>query len=100
MDYEWDEAKRQANIAKHGVDFADAVGALEDPFGGLFKYQVGRLGEGGMEIVYDGFATLGRSFSDGVVYVVWTERPPDAIRIDSARKAGPDEARQYQEQLP
>jgi uncharacterized protein len=22
--YEWDEAKRAANIAKHGVDFADA----------------------------------------------------------------------------
>ena len=21
--YEWDEGKRQANLAKHGVDFAD-----------------------------------------------------------------------------
>lgn len=25
MDYEWDEAKRKANVAKHGVDFADAA---------------------------------------------------------------------------
>jgi uncharacterized DUF497 family protein len=33
MRYEWDEAKRQENIRKHDVDFADAVGALEDPFG-------------------------------------------------------------------
>lgn len=24
--YEWDEAKRQANFAKHGVDFATAEG--------------------------------------------------------------------------
>ena len=24
MDYEWDEAKRRANIAKHGVDFSIA----------------------------------------------------------------------------
>lgn len=23
--YEWDEAKRRANLAKHGVDFADMV---------------------------------------------------------------------------
>jgi len=31
MHYEWDEAKREENLRKHGVDFADAVGALEDP---------------------------------------------------------------------
>jgi len=24
MDFEWDEAKRKANLAKHGLDFADA----------------------------------------------------------------------------
>jgi uncharacterized DUF497 family protein len=31
MDYEWDDAKAAANLAKHGVDFADAIGALADP---------------------------------------------------------------------
>jgi uncharacterized protein len=25
MNYEWDEAKRKANIAKHGIDFADVA---------------------------------------------------------------------------
>jgi hypothetical protein len=25
MDFEWDEAKRRANIEKHGIDFADAM---------------------------------------------------------------------------
>ncbi len=25
MEFEWDEAKRQANLAKHGLDFADAA---------------------------------------------------------------------------
>jgi uncharacterized DUF497 family protein len=29
--YEWDKAKNRANIAKHGVDFADAVAVFEDP---------------------------------------------------------------------
>jgi len=30
--YEWDEAKREANLAKHGLDFADADLVLEGPF--------------------------------------------------------------------
>ena len=30
MSYEWDEVKRLQNLEKHNVDFADAVGALED----------------------------------------------------------------------
>jgi uncharacterized DUF497 family protein len=29
--FEWDRAKAAANLRKHGVDFADATGALEDP---------------------------------------------------------------------
>jgi uncharacterized DUF497 family protein len=37
MNYEWDEAKRATNLLKHGVDFADAVGALEDPLGYTFE---------------------------------------------------------------
>jgi len=31
MRVEWDEGKRAGNLRKHGVDFADAVGALLDP---------------------------------------------------------------------
>ncbi|MEF3697357.1 BrnT family toxin [Desulfolutivibrio sp.] len=30
MQFEWDEAKRQANITKHGLDFVEAVAVLED----------------------------------------------------------------------
>ena len=29
--YEWDARKAAENLRKHGVDFADAVVALEDP---------------------------------------------------------------------
>jgi hypothetical protein len=28
---EWDEAKREANLRKHGLDFADAYLVCEDP---------------------------------------------------------------------
>jgi uncharacterized DUF497 family protein len=31
VEYEWDEVKAQANIAKHGVSFTAAARALEDP---------------------------------------------------------------------
>lgn len=31
MKYEWDENKRQENLAKHGLDFADACQLFENP---------------------------------------------------------------------
>lgn len=32
MDFEWDEAKRQANIFKHGIDFVDAIAIFAGRF--------------------------------------------------------------------
>jgi uncharacterized DUF497 family protein len=32
MKYNWDEAKRQANLHKHGLDFMDADLVLEHPY--------------------------------------------------------------------
>jgi uncharacterized DUF497 family protein len=31
-DFQWDPAKARANLLKHGVDFAEAVIAIEDPY--------------------------------------------------------------------
>jgi uncharacterized DUF497 family protein len=31
VQYEWDNGKAADNLIKHGVDFADAIAALEDP---------------------------------------------------------------------
>jgi uncharacterized DUF497 family protein len=30
MDFEWDDSKRQLNIEKHKIDFADAAGVFDD----------------------------------------------------------------------
>lgn len=30
MQYVWDQQKRLTNIKKHGIDFVDAIGVLED----------------------------------------------------------------------
>jgi uncharacterized protein len=31
MEYEWDLDKAESNLSKHGMDFSDAVEALDDP---------------------------------------------------------------------
>jgi len=90
MHYEWDETKRRTNLRKHGVDFADAVGVLEDPAGRTIEDDA----DGEMRCI-----TLGCDFIGRVLYVVWTERNAETIRLISARKASPGEARQYQESL-
>ena len=89
MQIEWDEAKRIGNLRKHGVDFADAVGALLDP-NNLTREDDEARGEAR-------FVTLGRGYSDRLLLVVWTERDEDVTRIVSARKASPSEMRAYEE---
>lgn len=87
VEYQWDEAKRTANLAKHGVDFADAIGALEDP--------AALTMEDGDAQEESRYVTLGMGFTGRVLLVVWAERLLDSIRIISARRASPAEARPY-----
>jgi len=77
MRFEWDEAKRQSNIKRHGIDFKD----LEVVFAGetttlldeRFNYEENR------------FLTLGL-LRERVVAIAHTETD-EAIRFISARKA-------------
>jgi uncharacterized protein len=77
MRLSWDEAKRRANVRKHGLDFADA-GAV---FAGItvtmedrrYDYQERRLVPLGL-------------LRDIVVVIAYLEQP-EAIRIISMRKA-------------
>ncbi|MBI2570278.1 MAG: BrnT family toxin [Candidatus Schekmanbacteria bacterium] len=79
MYYEWDNAKAAANRHKHGVDFSDAIPALEDP---------DRLEE-----IDDRFEcneardrVIGMA-SGGILFVVTTMRGGDICRVISARRA-------------
>ena len=89
MRIEWDETKRASNLRKHRVDFADAVGALLDPQG-LTREDEDAEQE-------PRFLTLGRGYCERLPLVVWTERTGDVIRIISARRASPGEARHYRD---
>jgi hypothetical protein len=85
MDFEWDEAKRQANILKHGIDFVDATAMfsgrfietddLRRDYGERRHRAVGRVGEAIIQIAY-----------------TWRGA---RRRIISARRAGRNDRRTY-----
>lgn len=81
--FTWDEAKRRANLRKHGIDFVDAPKIFE---GLAFTAEDDREPYGERR-----FLTLGL-LEDQVVSVAHTERR-DGIRIISIRKATKHEAR-------
>jgi uncharacterized DUF497 family protein len=84
LPFEWDEAKRATNIAKHGLDFIDAPTLFDGR--PCVTFPSPRAGE-------TRFVTVGRL--DGVfVALVWTERGA-ATRVISFRRARHAEARNY-----
>ena len=81
--YDWDEEKRAANLAKHGVDFA-AVYLMQ------LDRQITKTQ------VVDGevrFATLAK-IGDRLHMLIWTLRE-GVIRVISLRKANKRENRRY-----
>lgn len=73
----WDEAKRQTNIAKHGINFVGAEAIFDHP---MVTREDDRVHYGEQRL--QSLALLqGR-----VVFVVWPERETDA-HIISIRKA-------------
>ena len=85
-DIEWDQRKAVINLQKHGVDFADAVIALQD---------VNALTIEDPDHEEQRFKTLGLDPYLNVLYVVYAYCGNNCIRIISARKADINETRQY-----
>ena len=87
MQYEWDKGKAADNLRNHGVDFVDAIEALEDPnrledIDSRFAYNEERIQIIGM--------AHGKA-----LFVVVTFRSEDMCRIISARKATKHEQDRY-----
>jgi uncharacterized DUF497 family protein len=87
VQYEWDNGKAADNLRKHGVDFADAIAALEDP---------NRVEEIDTRFVYgeERIQVIGMAHSD-VLFVIVTLRSEDICRILSARRATRHEQDRY-----
>ena len=76
MLFEWDEAKRQSNVLKHGIDFRDALNVFDD----RPRLVVGSPRRGEVR-------SLSVAVLDGrLTTVVWAWRGDDVIRIISVRR--------------
>lgn len=83
--FEWDEAKRESNLRKHGLDFIGIEALFE---GQTVTFEDERFSYGERR-----FLTLGL-LEGRVVVVVHTEKP-EVIRIISVRKATRNEQASY-----
>jgi uncharacterized protein len=87
MEYQWDQAKAAANFKKHGVAFADAALALEDPRA-LTMADPDAIDE-------SRFICLGSDPNGRILITVFAPRGR-TIRIISSRKASRFERRPYE----
>jgi uncharacterized DUF497 family protein len=94
--FEWDEAKADANVRKHSVTFELASTVFHDPR----LLTVADLEHSDTE---ERWFSVGCASNGAVLSVVylWSDADPAAtnIRLISARKATRAESRQYQEGL-
>jgi uncharacterized protein len=85
MKFEWDEAKRQLNINKHGIDFV----GIEEVFNG----ETVTIFDDHFDYGEERFITFGL-FEGRVVVIAHTETA-EIIRIISVRKATKNEETGY-----
>jgi uncharacterized DUF497 family protein len=90
MRFEWDEAKRRANIRKHGFDFADA----ETMFQGFLLIKADTREDYG-ERRWIGIGAIG----ERLAAVIFAERDQQTIRIISMRKADHEERKEYEKAI-
>ena len=86
VEFEFDPAKAEANLRKHGVSFAHAEQALRDPLAVTIE-DPDVIGE-------QRFVSLGMDALGRVLVVVLTQRE-ERTRVISARKASRGESEQY-----
>jgi uncharacterized DUF497 family protein len=79
--------KARANLAKHGIDFADVAPAFHDDRAITVRDRLTAVDE-------QRFLTVGRDARGRVLVVAYTWRG-NSIRVFSARKATPRERRIY-----
>ena len=89
MEYEWDPAKNTANLAKNGIDFADAVVIFDGP---VLETVDKRRNYGEERIAAIGVA------NDLELFVVYTIRGRNR-RLISARRASRYERARYRQAI-
>ena len=78
----WDEPKRQANIAKHGMDFADLT---------LEFFLTAKIDQ-----AWDDRNMAVGKLADGTIAVIFTELGSEALSVISMRPASKKERKRYE----
>ncbi|MCO6417657.1 BrnT family toxin [Siccirubricoccus sp. KC 17139] len=86
MEFIWDEAKRESNIAKHGFDFLD----IWQLFAGEYLYGAANPGPGGEE------RFLATGLVNGLCATAICTMRGETIRVISLRRARRNERERYQ----
>jgi hypothetical protein len=89
VDFEWDEAKAEANFEKHGISFADAAIVFGDPLYVDF-YDPDHSSDENRYLI------IGASKEGRILIVSYTERN-GVVRLISAREVTPTERKAYEE---
>jgi hypothetical protein len=90
MIYQWDPDKAKANVKKHGIEFADAVGIFDDPEA-ITREDPDSEGE-------QRFLSIGLDILGRTIVVAYTYRG-EAFRLISARRATKQEIRIYEKRI-
>jgi uncharacterized DUF497 family protein len=90
MDFDWDPGKARINLAEHKVDFNEAKLVFKDPFAIDLDDDREDYGEERRTI-------LGR-VGTRVLFVAYTMRDENTVRLISARKATRRERHAYHEE--
>lgn len=89
LTYEWDSAKAQSNLSKHGVQFSEAATVFAD---------VGAVEVADPNPDEERYVLIGFDSSARLLVVVFTWRGPGIVRLVSARRATRTEAEIYAEE--
>ena len=90
LQFEWDPKKAEANLAKHGISFEEAITVFADPLARIFNDEE-HSGDERREII------IGHSTQENLLLVSFTG--DDTVRILSARKATKRERKDYEENV-
>ena len=90
FDFEWDPAKEQINIRKHGITFSEAQTVFADPLAVIFEDEWHSDLEP-RELIF------GHSARGHLLSVCYTERTENIVRIISARAVASKERKRYEQ---
>ncbi len=92
VEFEWDEKKAAANFARHGLSFEEARTVFLDPLARIVEDQVHSTTER-RELI------IGQTLPGRFVFVCFSERASQRVRLISARPGTKKERRKYEDYI-